>query len=162
MRKVYRGCHQIVNRRQARFAQYIVIEDAEILKVRVAIAKGAVQRDQGEEFLQVFVYMYGIRELAESLHDRGFITAPILFVRPAGVEYAEILESTVCSVGPQIEAVDDESQAIFGKTKGRRVESAAARGRETEVLIGGELRSYSAAAFCSMLDLDVLSIAKVG
>ena len=79
--------------------------------MRVAIAQRAVQRDQCEELLHVFVDMRGIRELSESLHHRGLVAAAIFLVGPAGVERAEVLESRIGSVHAQIEAVDDQQAA---------------------------------------------------
>ena len=92
---------------------YIVIDDPEILQMRVAIAKRAVKRNQAEELLRVLVDMGGVRELGEPLHHRGLVAAAIFFVGPSGIECAEILESPVRPVHAQIEAVDDQRLSLI-------------------------------------------------
>src|ERR1035438_526462 len=63
--KVHRRCHEVVDRREPCFALHVVIDDPEILEMRVSIAKRAVKRDQEEELLHFLVDMSGVRELSE-------------------------------------------------------------------------------------------------
>src|ERR1035441_6790248 len=109
--------------------------------MRVAIAKRAVERNQGEELFRVLVDMGGIRELSESLHHVGLVAAAIFLVSPAGVEHAEILESPIGAVHAKIETVDDQRHAVLCQAKGGHFEAALARRRQAEILVGGQLRS---------------------
>lgn len=64
------GCgYQIVNGREASLAVNIVIDNAKVFQMRVAVAERAVQCDEGEQSLHVLVDVGRPRKLAEALHD---------------------------------------------------------------------------------------------
>ena len=72
--QIHGGGHEIVDRRKPCFALNVVIDDPEILQMRVAIAQRAVQRNQGEELLHVLVDMrWSLRtdRIASSLRSRS-------------------------------------------------------------------------------------------
>ena len=91
----------------------IVINNAEVLQVRITIAQRAVYGDEGEQPFQILAHMRRVRKLREAFHDGGLIAAAIFLVGTASVQHAKILKSPVGAVRPQIEAVNDKGQRVF-------------------------------------------------
>ncbi len=110
--------------------------------MRVAIAKRAIQDNQGEQLFHVLAHMRRVCKLPESPHDRGLVTAAIFLVGPAAVQYAEILKSAIGPVDAQVETVNDQCHAVLGQAVGGHVESVFARHGEAEVFVGRQLRVF--------------------
>ena len=93
-----------------------------MLQMRIAIAKSAVQCDESEELFLVFMHVRGISELPEAFQDRGFVAAAIFFVRPAGVEDAEVLESAISPAVARVETVNHQRHSILGEAERRHLD----------------------------------------
>jgi|WetSurMetagenome_2_1015567.scaffolds.fasta_scaffold24936_2 hypothetical protein len=61
--------HKIIDRSQACFFEYIVVDDSKILQMRVAIAQRAVESGEREELFEIGIDMRRIRELLEPLQN---------------------------------------------------------------------------------------------
>lgn len=92
------GRDQVIDGREPRLAQDIVIHNSEILQMRIAISDRAVKRNQGEELFKIFIYVRRIRKLLKPLHDMGRVAAAIFLIGSAGVEHTEILKAAVGAV----------------------------------------------------------------
>ena len=66
----------------------------------------------------IFVQILLVRELGKSLEHRGFLTAPIFFIRQACVEVTKIFKSLIGSILPQIGAIE----LTFGEVGKRMLE----------------------------------------
>ncbi len=57
LRQIDRAGHKVTDGCESRFALDIVVNNSEVLEVRVAIAKRAIQSNQGEQLFHVFAHM---------------------------------------------------------------------------------------------------------
>ena len=88
--------HEIVDGGKPRFALNVVIDNTEILEMRVAVAQRAVDNDEGEEPLQVFAHMRGVRKLRISCEKLGSYRARLPVCKAMGRTSAGAFSTMCC------------------------------------------------------------------
>jgi len=142
IRQIY-GCrNKVIDRCKPGNAQDIIVDDAEILQVCVAVTQAAVNRNQRKQFFKVLDQMRRLGKLLEPLHDGAFVTAAVFLIGAFSVKDAEILETAIRAVRTEVESINDERRGVFREAVGRHIQAAPLRDPETKTLIRGALRVF--------------------
>jgi hypothetical protein len=69
----YGGRHQVVHRGKAHLTKWVIVDEPEILQVRISIAQRAIEDDQDKEPFQVLMQMRRGGKRLEPLEDGSLV-----------------------------------------------------------------------------------------